>query len=77
MADEHPKLRASLEFQSLEQTLEAVDESLRKAWRDYNSTVLDYNRRLEMFPGKLLAGLLGLQPKPFIELRSSQEEEAA
>jgi LemA protein len=67
LAEEHPQLRASFEFQSLEQALEAVEESLRKAWRDYNAAVRDYNRRIEVFPGKLLAGLLGFQPRPSLE----------
>ena len=68
MAEEHPQLRASEEFQALEQNLKTVEDSLRNARRDYNATVRDYNRRVRMFPGNLLAGLLGLQPKPLFEL---------
>jgi len=68
MADEHPQLRESGEFKALELTLTAVDVSLRNARRAYNSTVRDYNRRIGAFPGKLLAGLLGLEPKPYFEM---------
>ena len=68
MAEEQPQLRASEEFQALEQNLKTVEDSLRNARRDYNATVRDYNRRVRMFPGNLLAGLLGLQPKPLFEL---------
>jgi LemA protein len=76
MADEHPQLRASEEFQALEQNLKSVEESLRNARRDYNAAVRDYNRRVRMFPGKL-ASLLGFQPKPFCELSSTEERDSA
>src|ERR1035438_2496881 len=42
MAEEHPQLRASEEFQALEQNLKTVEDSLRNARRDYNATVRDY-----------------------------------
>ena len=74
MADQHPELRASAEFQALAQTIENVEESLRGARRRYNSTVLAYNRRIRTFPGFFLAALLGLRPKPLLSLPS---EEAA
>ncbi|MGA2039952.1 MAG: LemA family protein [Bryobacteraceae bacterium] len=77
MAEEHPQLRASEEFRALERNLKSVEESLRNARRDYNDTVRDYNRRVRMFPGKILAGLLGLQPKPLFELSSAEEKESA
>ncbi|MGB7760472.1 MAG: LemA family protein [Bryobacteraceae bacterium] len=76
MAEEHPQLRASEEFQALEQNLRSVEESLNQARRDYNATVRDYNRRVRMFPGKLLAGLLGLQPKPVFDLPLAEEQDS-
>jgi len=75
MAEEHPQLRACEEFKALEQNLMSVEESLRNAQRDYNATVRDYNRRVRMFPGNLLAGLLGLQPKP--EFSPAEEKASA
>ncbi len=75
MAEEHPQLRASEEFKALEQALENVEDSLRNARHRYNATVRDYNRRVRTFPGNLLAGLLGLQPKPLFELPSAREKE--
>ena len=77
MAEEHPQLRACEEFKTLEQNLKSVEDSLRNARRDYNATVRDYNRRVRMFPGKILAGLLGLQPKSFCELSSAEEKDSA
>jgi LemA protein len=77
MAEEHPQLRACEEFKALEQNLKSIEESLRNARRDYNATVRAYNRRVRMFPGKLLAGLLGLQPKPLLELSPAEEREDA
>jgi LemA protein len=75
LADQHPELRASAEFQALAQTIENVEESLHGARRRYNSTVLDYNRRIRTFPGYFLAALLGLRPQPLLSLPA--EETAA
>jgi LemA protein len=77
MAEEHPQLRASEEFKALEQNLMSVEESLRNARRDYNTAVRAYNRRVQMFPGKLVASLLGLQPKPLFDLSPAEEKESA
>lgn len=77
MAEEHPQLRGSEEFQAIERNLKCIEESLRNARRDYNATVRDYNRRVRKFPGNLLAGLLGLQPKPFFELSPAEQKESA
>jgi len=77
MAEEHPQLLASEEFQALEQNLKSVEESLGNARRDYNAAVRVYNRRVRMFPGSLLAGLLGLQPKPLFDLSSPKQKGSA
>ena len=73
MVNEHPELRASTEFQALARNLEHVEESLRNARHRYNSTVCDYNHRIGKFPGNLMAALLGLRPKPLLDLRSASE----
>jgi LemA protein len=75
MAEEHPELRTSAEFQALAQNLESVEESLRNARRRYNRTVADYNHRIRVFPGKLVAALLGLQPRPLLDLSSETGQE--
>lgn len=75
MAEEHPELRTSAEFQALAQNLESVEESLRTARCRYNETVRDYNHRIQVFPGKLVAAVLGLQPKPLLDLSSDTEQE--
>jgi len=75
MAEEHPELRESGEFQALALNIESVEESLRNARRRYNVTVREYNARIRKFPGNLLARLLRLQPKPYIDLSSEEELE--
>lgn len=75
MAEEHPELRTSAEFQALAQNIESVEESLRNARRRYNATASDYNHRIGVFPGNLVAALLRLQPKPLLDLSSETEQE--
>jgi LemA protein len=77
MAEEHPELRASGEFQALASNLWSVEESLNNARRRYNATVSDYNHRIQTFPGSLMARLLGLQPKPFIEISCPEDRRTA
>jgi len=74
MVNEHPELRASTEFQALARNLEHVEESLRNARHRYNSTVRDYNYRIKKFPGNLMAALLGLRPRPLLDLSSAEME---
>jgi LemA protein len=73
MVNAHPELRASAEFQALARNLEHVEESLRNARRRYNSTVRDYNYRIQKFPGNFMAALLGLRPKPLLDLSCLDE----
>lgn len=73
MADQRPELLASGEFQALAQTIENIESSLRGARRRYNATVRDYNRRIRIFPGNLLALLLKLRPKPLLDLPAGEE----
>lgn len=77
MADQHPELRGSAEFQALAQTIESVEESLGAARRRYNSTVVAYNRRIRTFPGFFLAALLGLRPKPLLSVPSGEAAASA
>jgi LemA protein len=73
VVDAHPELRASGEFQMIAQTIENVEDSLTNAWRRYNSSVRDYNRSIRVFPGNLLAILLGLRPKPLLGVPPKDE----
>jgi LemA protein len=77
MVNEHPELRVSTEFQALARNLEHVEESLGNARRRYNSTVRDYNCRIRTFPGNLMAALLGLRPKPLLDLSATETRAAA
>jgi hypothetical protein len=63
MAEEHPELRTSAEFQALAQNLESVEESLRNARRRYNSDCGRLQPSDTSIPGKAGGGPAGVAAK--------------
>jgi LemA protein len=77
LAEQDPKLCASGEYQVLAQAVESVEELIANARRRYNDATRDYNQRIATFPGNLLALLLGLQPKPYLDLLPEEQDRSA
>ena len=73
VAENYPQLRASENFQKLQDELTDTENKVQAARRFYNGNVRDYNTKQEVFPTNLFIGLLGFKKAEFFEL----EEEAA
>ncbi len=73
VAENYPQLRANENFQSLQQSLTQVEETLQGARRYYNAVVRDYNTKLSVLPDQVVARLGGFQPKEFFQLDSPEE----
>lgn len=70
--ENYPELKASQNFVQLQGSLNEVEEQISAARRAYNASVKDFNNTIEMFPGNLLAGLMGLKPKAFFEITEQE-----
>jgi LemA protein len=67
VAEAYPQLRASESFTALHRDLADAEDKIAFARQFYNRNVLDFNTRVEAFPGNLVAGTLGFAAAEFFE----------
>lgn len=72
LAENYPDLKASVNFQSLQQELSRIEESISQARRYFNAVVRDYNTAISIFPNNLIASPLGFSSKVFFETEEEQ-----
>lgn len=72
VAENYPTLRASENFQKLQEELSDTENKISYSRQFYNSNVLAYNTKIQMFPSSLIARQFGFKEKEFFE---AEEEE--
>lgn len=72
LGEAYPDLKASANFQSLQNELADVEDKLAAARRALNAAVSRYNAAAESFPAVLFAGLLGFKHEDFHRLDASE-----
>ena len=65
VAENYPELKASQNFMELQDELSDTENKIAYARQFYNSTVLDYNTKLQVFPNVFLAKLLNFKEAEF------------
>lgn len=75
VAENYPDLKASTNFQDLQGELSDTENKIQAARRFYNSQVLNFNNKLQVFPTNLIAGMFGFKKKDFFELDDEKERE--
>ena len=75
VAEAYPQLRATENFQQLQQELTDTEDKVMASRRFYNAGVRDLNTREETFPAVLFAGMLGFTKREFFEVENLQEVE--
>ena len=65
--ERYPELKSNQNFLSLQSQLEGTENRIAVERRRFNEAVREYNTRLRLFPGSLMARLAGFQPKAFFE----------
>jgi len=73
LGEAYPDLKASANFQELQQELSHVEDKLAAARRALNAAVSRYNTGRESFPAVLFAGMLGFQEADFNQLDDSEK----
>lgn len=77
VAERYPELRASENFARLQGELSDVEEKIAYARQFYNRNVLDYNARIEVFPGVLISQMFGFSAADFFEADAAGRSEVA
>lgn len=73
VAENYPQLRASENFQSLQGSLNQIEEAIQSARRYYNAVVRDYNTKLGVIPDSIIGGAAGFKSKEFFQPDSPEE----
>lgn len=74
VAEAYPNLRASENFQQLQQELTDTEDKIPYSRQFYNSNVLSYNTKIQMFPSSLVASQFGFKEKEFFETVDSERQ---
>ncbi|MEK7571600.1 MAG: LemA family protein [Patescibacteria group bacterium] len=75
VTESYPDLKASQNFLSLQQELSDTENKIAYSRQFYNSNVMDYNTKLQVFPNNMVAGMFGFKPADFFG--ASEEDKKA
>jgi LemA protein len=67
VVERYPELKSNQNFLSLQSQLEGTENRIAVERRRFNEAVREYNTRLNLFPGTIVARLAGFRPKAFFE----------
>ena len=77
VAEAYPQLRATENFQQLQEQLAEVEQKIAVARQVYNDTVLTYDNALETVPTNIVASLFGFRPQAYFETEGAAREAPA
>ncbi|MEX0621705.1 MAG: LemA family protein [Candidatus Woykebacteria bacterium] len=72
VAENYPDLKASDNFKELQKELSDTETKIAASRQFYNSNVLDFNTKIQVFPNVVIANMFGFKAEEFFEA----EEEA-
>ena len=65
--ERYPELKSNRNFMALQTQLEGTENRISVERQRYNTAVRDYNTRMQLFPGSLVAGFGGHKSKAYFE----------
>jgi LemA protein len=77
VAEAYPELRASENFQGLQNELSETENRIAVSRQIYNDTVLTYNNRVQQVPTNLVASMFGFAEREFFDAGDQAEEAPA
>ena len=67
VVEKYPELKSNQNFLQLQSQLEGTENRITVERRRFNEAVREYNTRLQLAPGSIVARLLGFTPKAYFE----------
>ncbi len=74
VAEAYPELRASENFQNLQNELAETENKIAVSRQIYNDTVLTYNNKVQQVPTNIVAGVFGFDAREFFEAGEGADE---
>lgn len=75
LSEAYPTLKANENFAKLQDELTDTEDKIQASRRFYNTNVMDFNTKIQVFPNNMIASTLGFQKEEFFELESAEEAE--
>ena len=74
VAESYPELKANANFLDLQNQLKSIEGELEAARRYYNTTVKQFNTKIELFPDNIVAARMGSDytKKPYFEIEDAE-----
>jgi len=73
VAEQYPDLKANQNFMDLSHNLNETEDDIARKY--YNGAVKQYNMKVQMFPGSLIAGLFHFETKKMFEVENAVERQ--
>ena len=74
LSEAYPDLKASTNFQQLQDELSDIENKLAASRRFFNNAVQEFNTGIQQFPAVLLAGPLGFSPQQFFDVGAEERK---
>lgn len=75
VSENYPQLRASENFQMLQEELSGIENKIAYARQNYNDSVLVYNNIISTIPGMWFGSVMGRKDqKPYLEIKKEERE---
>lgn len=74
VAENYPELKANESYQKTMDSIKEYEENVRLARMTFNDTVTKYNNQVRMFPGSLVAGILGFPAREYLAEDTSKKD---
>ena len=71
--ERYPELKSNANFLALQSQLEGTENRITVERQRFNEAVRDYNTKVKLMPGALVAGAMGFKPKAFFEAAPGSE----
>jgi len=74
VAENYPDLKATANFQKLQDELTDTENKIEAARRFYNGNVRDFNIKIQVFPNNVFAGMMGAKAFELFEAAGEEKE---
>ncbi|MCD4666912.1 LemA family protein [archaeon] len=74
VAENYPDLKASKNFQMLQEELSGTENKIAYARQFYNDSVMSFNTAIQKFPTNMMANILGFKDKEFFKTEGKERK---
>lgn len=75
VAENYPQLKANENFGKLQDELTDTENKVAYSRQFYNSNVMEFNTKLQVFPSNIIASLFGFKPADFFAASEEEKKE--